>query len=154
MVYTGKKLNILWDDLTDTERKAYVNQDYVYRKELLVSNIENHPFISPWGNNKSDKTLIYEMYFLDKQSVLNIQHHIKLSKRQIFRIIEDMKESIEDFCSTSVQKEILTLHFVDGIDPLIIEEKIGVNNPYIYRIINSYLKHCKKDKRKKSDTCK
>jgi predicted DNA-binding protein YlxM (UPF0122 family) len=139
MNYIGKRLNKTWYELTPSEREEYVNQDYVPRSEELRTTVENNEFEDIWGTSKSEKRLIYELYFLDDMDVNEIIYHISYSRRQVFRIIKKLRDEIDNYCNTKLTKDILRLHFIYKLYYEEISNILNCDAEYARVTITSYI---------------
>lgn len=126
--------------MTPRERKQYVNQDQVRRREYIGPPYSLIPAENGiWPDcNKSDYRVIYEMYFLDFRDVGEISQHVKLSESQIYHVITRLRNNYVNHKNKRVRK-ILRLHFIDREKVMKIARETGVAHSYVSKIISKYL---------------
>ena len=94
------------------EAEKYVNQDFVSQSES-VRKLDNIDF-KPWPViNKSKKRIIYELYFLDRKSVDEIQYHINVHESYIYKVVRKLRNNISKYTDGKI-KDVLTMHFIEG----------------------------------------
>ena len=118
---------------------TYVNQDFVSRREELITGIENMNIDCYWLDiNKSHRRLVYELYFLDGKDVQQILSCVKYEKTNIYDIIDRLKSNIKDY--EGKKRDILELHFIEEVNNLAdIAEILGANRTYTYSVVSDYL---------------
>lgn len=135
-----------WDEMTKEERRAYVNQDSGTHRELYINPgvCDSKNWDSPWGANRSDYIVVYELYFLDKMPITEIAYHVKYSTQYIRDIVSNLKtniekEEIKDKRYLEKSKDILRSHFIDGKSVTEISKIFNTDAGWVSRKIKSYL---------------
>ncbi len=125
------------------EAEEYVNQDYVPQREYVSPSAFNGGLcnfrdIEYPECRKSERRIIYELYFLDKRPVEDIAYHVSYSTAQIYNIINQLKNNIDS--SNLVRDKILKLHFVEEKPYAVIIEECNTDKYYLTRVIQTYLR--------------
>ena len=126
------------------EVEDYANQDHIQMKHINIGNniynidsSDRYPI--EYGTNKSNKRIVYELYFLEQMKTDQISYHVDISKRQIQNIIKKLKDSTVDDRYTFLQSKVLKSHFLDFNSLEDISYLYDANLRNIYDIINTYV---------------
>ncbi len=118
------------------EAEAYVNQDYVPRTEEYTKRTEGD--LVDFGVSTPNKILVYQMYFIDGKSTDEIAYHVNISKKQIYLIIQRLKE-VDSESLTKAQQKILRCHFLEKMSVMDIEKRFGLNRKSIYNTLERHI---------------